>query len=485
MDSAKIEGRRPGRGRLRCAAVLFALVSACAGAERDEPSAVDGSLSLPRLTDLDPAEGVVEVELVATEGEVEYLRGQPARVWVYRDGAAVTDETRVPGPVLVARVGDRVIVHFRNQLQKVATTVHFHGVRLPSSMDGSGADSPFVFPGESFDYEFTARDAGTFWYHPHVRADVQIEKGLYGAIVIRGDDERDNDPAERIFVLDDVKLDGEGRLANETTMLDVTAGRQGNVLLVNGRADGTLHAQAGSRERWRLINAANGRFFDLKLPGHPFTVIGWDGGLLEEPYETETLRMAPGERFDVLVTLSGMPGSRMTLLTLPVDSGHGVASSALSLMTVALDAALAARQASVPPPKAVPETAVNASTPVRGFELTEDHDAPNGPLYAINGESWPFNTTMSGSLGETEVWQIHNDAEGEHPFHLHGAFFQVLDQDGTPPPHRGWKDTVGLPGGSTVRLAVRYDAPGGWMFHCQIPEHAERGMMGEIRIAGP
>ena len=83
-----------------------------------------------------------------------------------------------------------------------------------------------------------------------------------------------------------------------------------------------------------------------------------------------------------------------------------------------------------------------------------------------------------------EIWEIRNDAEMDHPFHLHGTFFQVLDVDGVAPPHVGWKDTVNVPMKTTLRFAVRYGEPGRWMFHCHILEHAERGMMGELDV-GP
>ena len=86
------------------------------------------------------------------------------------------------------------------------------------------------------------------------------------------------------------------------------------------------------------------------------------------------------------------------------------------------------------------------------------------------------------TLGDTEIWEVRNEATMDHPFHLHGTFFQVIDRDGLPEPHLGWKDTAMVKARSTLRFAVRYDAPGKWMFHCHILEHQERGMMGEIHV---
>jgi FtsP/CotA-like multicopper oxidase with cupredoxin domain len=100
-------------------------------------------------------------------------------------------------------------------------------------------------------------------------------------------------------------------------------GRQGNVLLVNGRlAPVELKVAAGSRERWRFVNAANGRNFNLRVPGASFLVIGSDGGLLPRPYSAETLLVTPGERYDVLLTFEGDPGNEVTLQTIHYDRGH-------------------------------------------------------------------------------------------------------------------------------------------------------------------
>ena len=141
---------------------------------------------------------------------------------------------------------------------------------------------------ETFDYTFVAVDAGTFWYHPHMRADVQIERGLAGALIVRGGV---NVPvaADRMFVLDDVKLEASGELSQTTDANDLMLGRQGNVVLANGRSGGQIEVKNGARERWRFVNAANGRYFNLRLPGRSFTVIGWDGGLLAEPYSVESI----------------------------------------------------------------------------------------------------------------------------------------------------------------------------------------------------
>jgi FtsP/CotA-like multicopper oxidase with cupredoxin domain len=120
------------------------------------------------------------------------------------------------------------------------------------------------------------------------------------------------------------------------------------------------------------------------------------------------------------------------------------------------------------------------AAPVRDLVLSEDEPPGMEPIFTINGQKFPPH--MMGRSGDVEIWRVQNDAEMDHPFHLHGMFFRVLDIDGAPPAHSGWKDTVNVPQKKAVRIAVRYGTPGMWMFHCHILEHAERGMMSELML---
>jgi FtsP/CotA-like multicopper oxidase with cupredoxin domain len=436
--------------------------------------------------DVNPDPDVVEVNLVATVATHSWLPGKPAaEAWAYRDGSVPGSRATVPGPLLEAKAGDRVIVHFRNELPE-STTMHFHGIRLTNANDGTMASQQPVFPGESWDYDFHVPDAGTFWYHPHMRADVQIEKGLYAPMIVHGDPVTPEVSADRLFVLDDVKLEASGQLAPDDDDMDMMVGRQGNVLAVNGvnATIAAIDAKAGARERWRFANAANGRFFDLKMKdGTPFLVIAWDGGMLPQPYAADTLLITPGERYEVLVDV---PAAGTSLQNVYYDRGHDLPDPGpIDLFQVRV-------HGTAPAPPPLPSTwgvvaplAVDASTPVRVFTLAEDMPAGQEPTFTINGERWPFNTPIGALYGATEIWEIDNTAEMDHPFHLHGMLFQVLDRDGVPETTLGWKDTVNVKQGSTVRFAVKYGSPGMWMFHCHILEHAERGMMGSVMVSEP
>ena len=483
--------RRPGRDRLAGAGTLIvvqlrlgswlvalgSLVTACSG-EAEEALPVVAPLGSVPLLDADPDPDRIEVTIIAGPAKWEFLPGKPADVWAYRDGSDPKATGSIPGPILLGKVGDQVKVHFRNELPE-ETTIHWHGLRVEAPHDGSNISQTPVQPGGSFTYEFTLTDAGTFWFHPHLHSDVQVERGLYAAIVVVGDDGIMVD-AERMLVLDDVKVESNGLLSETITSLDLMVGRQGNVLLVNGIKQPRLEARSNGRERWRLLNTANGTFFNLTLPGHKFRVIGWDGGLLPEPYEADTLLIAPGERYEVLVELRGNAGDELKLETIFHDRGHDLPDfGPRPLLTLALGEPSAERLPALPTRwgqfTPIP---VTKDTPIRKFVLKEEEATPvKEPRFFINNEVFPDVTPLVVSTDSIEIWEIENDAEMDHPFHLHGTFFQVLDQ-----PHLGWKDTVNVPTKSKIRYAVRFDSPGMWMYHCHILEHAERGMMGELHV---
>jgi FtsP/CotA-like multicopper oxidase with cupredoxin domain len=460
------------------AAVL--LLVACGSSEKSDHAAS----GTPQLTDQNSAEGAAEFELAASPAKADFLPGKPANVWSYRDASKPNSVGSVPGPLLEVHQGEHVAVHFRNELPE-PTTIHWHGLRVPNTSDGTPIAQQPVAPGATFDYEFDANDAGFFWFHPHLQSDVQIERGLYAPLIVRSTDEPAVD-AERILVLDDAKVESSGQLSTSTDALDVMLGRQGNVLLVNGTRKPRYQAFAASHERWRIVNVANGRYFNLSVPGHQLRVIGWDGGRLPESYAVDTLLVVPGERYDVLVELADKPGSVVPLQTVHYDRGHDIPDQGpLDLVEFELGAS---KPGAALPPTVTPgefeAISIDATTAIEHLVLSESEDGPE-PRFFINEQELPDMTHLLGASGATAIWEVRNDSEMDHPFHVHGMFFQVLDVNGVPPTHLGSKDTLNIPKKSTARLAIRYGESGRWMFHCHILEHAERGMMGELELSAP
>lgn len=468
-------------------AALFATQAACGAPAATAPAPSRPLLPVLEVArDLDPDPAVVEVHLEAVEVEVDYRGdGSTTTATAYRDAGRPTAVATVPGPLIVAEVGDTLVVRFTNRLTERTTTIHWHGLRLPADMDGNPAVSGAVYPDKSFTYTFTVRDAGLFWYHPHVDPDEQMELGLYGPLLVRAPDEPAVD-AERVLVLDDVDLDDDGQLRLDMDADDIALGRHGDTILVNGRERPSVEVAAGSTERWRIVNAANGRYFALALAGHEFVVVGSDGGPHPGAFATDELLVAPGERYDVLVNITAEPGSRTWLRSAAVDRGHAeVPAFDVMELTVGPPPSSPAHVEPTDFTAPVDPLPADASTPTRDLRLGEDLEHPTGPRFMINDELWPFNTPIVATRGDLEVWSIVNEGDGDHPFHLHGVFFQPLDRDGVAEPQPVWKDTVRIGPHEKLRLAVRHETPGTWMFHCQIPEHAEGGMMGDLIVAEP
>ena len=174
--------------------------------------------------------GNVTLELDARETEWEFAPGRTIRGFAYNG--------QVPGPLIEANVGDTIEVRLTNNLPQ-PTTIHWHGIRVPAEMDGTEAVQPPVEPGETFEYRFVVPDAGTFWYHSHTNETEQLERGLYGALIVRGSGEPRFD-GESVLLLDDLKLDADGEVAPFGDEHEHHAGREGEVRLVNGRQEPEL-----------------------------------------------------------------------------------------------------------------------------------------------------------------------------------------------------------------------------------------------------
>lgn len=432
-------------------------------------------LAIPVARDRSADPRVVEIDLEARPGSWEYVAGRRVRAMTYNGG--------VPGPTIEARVGDTVIVHFTNRLDE-PTTIHWHGLRVPANMDGGPHSQHPVEPGQRFEYRFTVPDAGTFWYHPHVHESVQMERGLYGAIIVRGPSEPRAD-VEGLLLLDDLRIGPDAEIAPAGDLIEQHNGREGEVSIVNGRQTSQLTIRRGQRQRWRIVNVGSARLHRLALAGHRFTVIGTDGGLLPAPYVTDELFLTPGDRLDVLVDGVGAPDTAATLRTMPYARGHGAGvTSPVDLLQVRTTAE--GPLPPLPPPGPGPSIAriPEAGVTPRLVTFSEriDRDAER-VRFMINGRSFPDVPDVTTRVGATEVWELVNESEMEHPFHLHGFFFQVLSRNGAPEARLSWEDTIQLRGMERVRIAFRVDErPGPWMYHCHILEHADNGMMATLRV---
>lgn len=457
-----------------CLLGLFALAS-CGPIEPVQPPGFADAIALPTAVDLDPDPRIIEVELVARPTSLSLVPGGPTAMYGF-DGA-------VPGPLIEARVGDRLVVHFRNELPE-PTTVHWHGIRVPNAMDGVPEHTqPPVPPGGSFEYRFELPDEGLYWYHPHVRSAPQVGAGLYGAIVVRSVDEPAID--ETVLVLSDVAVGEDGALLPADTGGDLATlfGREGNVLLVNGRVRPTIRARAGVPLRLRVVNAAISRYFQLALGSLPFRVIGGDAGFFASPRDVSRPVLTPGQRLDLVVVPRGTPGQALTLRWIPYDRGYGSTEfrDPEDLLTLLLERG---PDAVVPIPPAPSRT----FTPIDGsgasaleVELTRN-DRDGRLALGFDGIPDWESTPYPARLGEVQRWTFRNTLDWAHPIHLHGFFFQPLDAAGRPLGH--WADTIDVPVDGEASFLVRWDErPGLWMIHCHVLDHADAGMMGMVELS--
>lgn len=457
-------------------AVCLALPGVAAAQSLAPQGWADG-LKLSEPADRNPDPAIVEIDLVATLADLQ-VDGKIVHAWTYNGG--------IPGPLIKTRVGDRLIVHFKNELDE-PTTVHWHGVRVPIEMDGvPDISQPEVKKGETFTYDFIVRDAGLYWYHPHVMSAAQVGFGLYGALLV-------DDPADGVgvedqltLVLSDIGFDRKGVLepADSGGSAGMVFGREGDYVLANGRRRPVLRARSGAPQRWRIVNTAKSRFFYLDLDGQPFTVIGGDGGLQERAETSDIILITPGERLDVIVAPKGKAGTPLALRAMLYNRGYGSVEyrAVEEVLTIEFskDPPVTAKPVSVT--RVIPPPSVEGATKV-DVVLSLPPMKNNKSEFQINGLPFWKAKPFLAKLGEKQLWIVKNDSDWDHPFHLHGFFFQRVDEQGQPVRPLVWKDTVNVPMKTTVRLLVHFDErPGEWMFHCHILDHAEGGLMGTVIV---
>lgn len=358
----------------------------------------DQGINPPTLADKNPHPRIVEVDLQAEVTKTEYKAGVSTTVWSYNG--------IVPGPTIEANLGDTLVVNFTNNLPE-DTTVHWHGMEVPATMDGSSISQKPVPPGGTFRYEFKLLRASTYWYHPHIRGNRTIELGLQGMLIVH---DRQGDAAlglprdEHHLVLDDVLLTGAGKVADEFPAAPAKRaamqvnGREGNTLLVNGRAGQVLRVPRGVPQRLRIVNTSNSRFMRLSIPGAQLWRIGGDGGLLEAPLAKEAIGTRP-------VAGHGMPGMAMPDNSQDCAGHHSGEGGGMMPMDMPMP-------------------------------LVSDPDLDKGVMLTP-GERADMVVVFSGEPGEMIPLEWHDHKRGRHSACLNpdgSVFFAHVHDDGKAPP---------------------------------------------------
>lgn len=493
-----------------------------AGAALAIPAAARARPGGPRSASAARPAGVREIRLETRELTWELAPGKVIEGMAYSG--------RIPGPEIRVREGERVRIVLTNKLAE-PTTIHWHGVDVPNSMDGvPGITQKPVAPGETFTYEFEARPAGTRWYHTHFEEHRQMDLGLVAPLIIEP-----TDPGpfpfdrEHTLVLDDWATGagpplpatpegtagGRGGMGGMMGRMGGMMGGRGmrgmmggrgmggmmgggqhtpayDTMTINGKAypaTRPLRIRKGERVRLRLINASADHTHVMRLAGHRLRVTHTDGNPLLEPVEVDAVPIAPSERYDVLV-VADRPGAWFLHCAQP---GHAAAGEQVLVTYEGRDGArpepalegvagLAlwryemGRGRDVLPP---------ATRGERAFTQTLSGGMMGSDAWTINGKQYPATDPIRVRKGDRVRIRMGNMSMEAHPMHLHGQSFRVLAVNGHRLAAPLVKDSVDVEAHmGEVEIEFAAHNPGDWFFHCHKPMHMEGGMIALVKIAG-
>ncbi|MBP2230873.1 FtsP/CotA-like multicopper oxidase with cupredoxin domain [Azospirillum agricola] len=484
----------PFESRLSRRSLLWAGGAALAASAVGGGPGGAASIAAPRPATADG--DLVEVELVARQ-RFQRILAEPAG-----PSPLITYAERFPGPVIRMRKGQRLRATLVNELEE-HTSIHWHGIRLPNAEDGVPfLTQPATKPGERHVYEFTPPDSGSFFFHPHCNTVELLGRGLAGALIVEEEGGPEFD-ADLVCMIKDWILDKTGAFGAFTSDRGASrAGTFGGVSTVNGLIEPVIDVPANGDVRARFYNVDSSRVIDLKVEGADAWIIAVDGNPLP-PRPLDGWPMGPAMRVDVVFRAPREAGRTIRLLNV-----YSAEPKPLAVFRAAGPSLPNKRFA----PRALPAADIpkpdlrNAQVIPMAFSATAVAQVFDEALlttlpyadslclsqktfWAINQQSWPEGgherlpppiTTLE--LGRSYVFELANLTPHLHPIHIHGYTFSVLSSDQRKVvPHHA--DTVLLEPKERLRVAIKADNPGDWMFHCHIIEHQDTGMMGYIRVA--
>lgn len=419
------------------------------------------------------------------------------------NGATVTEAMMgyspdAPPPVLRLRQGQPARIAVQNNLAEI-TTVHWHGLRVPFGQDGvPWLTQVPIGPGETYVYEFTPPDAGTYWYHPHCNTLEQIARGLAGILIV----EEATPPAfdaDIPLLLRDFRLGKDGQFIAFTSPRNMArGGTLGTVSTANWAVDPVVEAPAGGLVRLRLAVTDVTRVYDLALQGAEAMLLSLDGQPLPAPAPvTGQFLIAPGQRADLAVRMPDAPGAVVSLMM----RLRGKEERRLARLVAAGDS-LSRRLddlPALPPNPASPPDMANAEPLDFVFGWSPEGDAPPSGgfcgdvpyrFWSINrqvfsGDAPPDLTRPGAPLavlnrGQSYRFTLRNETQNDHPIHLHGLAMHLIGPDGRLTGQA--RDTVLLRSHEEAEVAILADNPGDWVFHCHVLEHQKTGLAGIIRV---
>jgi FtsP/CotA-like multicopper oxidase with cupredoxin domain len=472
-----------------------------------------------------------------SDGDTLTLEAKPVRRTIYHATLIMYGfNGQHPGPLIRVKQKSTIIVDFTNNID-LPTTIHWHGIRIENQFDGvPGLTQEPVQPGERFIYKIHFRDAGIYWYHPHVREDIQQELGLYGNILVDSDDPEYFNPVnkEEVVIFDDILLDGDqlvpfGKEASNYTLM----GRFGNLFLVNGEPEYKLALQRGEVVRFMLTNVSNTRTNNLVMGRAKMKIVGADISKFEREEWVSSVVLAPAQRYIVEARFDKPGRFALTNQVQALDHFMGQfypSVDTLGHITVS-DTPVETDYSSEFNTLRENHDVIAEIDPFRKyFNREPDHELkltvkigewPQAVLQFMSidtsyyppvewSDSMPMMNWISNAqnltwilhdlatgkenmdivwnfeLGEVAMIRLFNDPKSlhpmSHPIHLHGQRFLVVSTNGVRNQNLAWKDTVLVPVGTRVDILLEASNPGKWMLHCHIAEHLGAGMMSVFHV---
>ena len=421
------------------------------------------------------ATAILPMPIFAAEDTLR-LKAEAVTQQVLPDGNGVTSmlgfNGSMPGPELRVRRGERVNIDVENGLEE-GTAVHWHGIRLENQMDGVPMlTQELIEPSDTKTYSFVPPDEGTYWYHSHYISHEQVARGMMGPLIV--EDETPPDVDHDITVLmADWDLQKDGTLTDRFNDMHSAAhdGYMGNVARAFLSHD---QVKEGDRVRFRLINAATNRIFTVSVRGVRGSVVALDGMALPAPRPLEDLVLAPAQRTDLIVDITG-----------PVRFDMNTRWRRYPLADLAVNGSNTERQAGPimalsPPNLPTPtEPTQHLTLTMMGGAMGGRHGGDN--IWAFNNVSdLPADPFGSFQNGETVRITFVNDTSFPHGIHLHGHHFYEIDENGV---LGDLRDTTLVDAGESRDVICVFDNPGRWLLHCHMLSHAVGGMRTWVNVA--
>lgn len=513
--------------------VVISLLAACSTTTTSDHKNMNDKKTTQTETATKPLQVIrgPEVTLVAKEEKQKLSNGVVVPVWTFNGSS--------PGPEIRVKKGEKVKVTLKNELS-APVSIHWHGYPVPNNMDGiPGVTQDAIEPGKSFTYEFEANVPGTYWYHSHQDSVNQLDRGLYGALIVEDTNEKyDKDytlmldewvtdkkeidkqikemTKEKMEKSEDNKssMDHENMKDMDHSSMDMGSNKKesgnmagmdhGNMdmaghnmsmydlFTINGKSGDLvepLKVKEGDKVRLRFINAGY-LSHNIHVHGHDIKVIATDGQPINDPkvVKDEVISIAPGERYDVEFTANN-PGKWYV-----EDHGEGKGVKGMKAV-IEYDSSKDMKDKANEKEK-LPKLDMTkyGSKKLGSFTLDQQYNATytmelntemndNGMIYTINGKTFPDIDPIQVKKGDlVKVKLVNRSKMDDHPMHLHGHFFQVLSKNGKPIEGSPIvKDTLNLKPGEEYEVAFVANNPGEWMFHCHDLHHASAGMVTEVK----